>query len=158
MEAQTQPLNRLKIAVWSRDLNNVQQVFDEIENNVENRNDLNIIGHAIKLGDADMVKFFIAKFPNLNQKEEEDNHYPLHAAVIRDNLDIVSLLIDAGADVNAKTTDAFQETPLQIAVKTDAVKIVKLLVERGASVAQKNAFGESAQDLAGSEEMKNLLK
>jgi ankyrin repeat protein len=52
------------------------------------------------------------------------------------------LLIDKGADVNAK--NKYNETPLFYAVKIkDNIEIVKLLIDKGVDVNAKNKYNET---------------
>ncbi len=55
---------------------------------------------------------------------------PLHVAIDSDHPEVVGKLIDAGADINARTIDGL--TPLGLAVKFDQVEMVKALIENGA--------------------------
>lgn len=57
---------------------------------------------------------------------------PLHAAAKWGNSNMLKLLIDTGADVNAR--DESHETPLHMALGSENINIVKLLVEAGANV------------------------
>jgi ankyrin repeat protein len=54
-------------------------------------------------------------------------------------LNIATLLLDQGADVNA--TDQFGNTSLHLAVRYP--ELVRLLLERGARVGARNAFGDT---------------
>lgn len=137
------PVNLLKKALWSRNFTNVQQVFSQVQDQIQDHKDLNILGHAIKLGDLSMIKFFVSKFPDVNFKESSDFHYPIHAAVIRGDITIVDYLLDSGAHVNAKTDDPFHDTPLHVAVKSNAYDIACLLLRRGADAKEKNEMGET---------------
>lgn len=56
---------------------------------------------------------------------------PIEIAIEKDDLEMVSWLINAGANVNAATTE---KTPLQAAVEKDNVEIVKDLLQAGANV------------------------
>jgi len=55
---------------------------------------------------------------------------PLHLVVFRGNKDLVELLIQNGADVNAKSGQG--ETPLALAEQREHREIVKLLQKHGA--------------------------
>lgn len=63
------------------------------------------------------------------------------------------LLIDAGADVNAKKVeDDFRilrpTSPLQAAVKSNNIEICKLLLDAGADVNYRTSFGETVYQSA----------
>ena len=55
---------------------------------------------------------------------------PLHAAALNDQKDLVSLLIDKGGNVNAKTRNGW--TPSDVAALWGHKDIVALLKSRGA--------------------------
>lgn len=68
---------------------------------------------------------------------------PLLKAAWDGDQEIVVLLLEAGAKINAKATDTL-ETSLMNAVTRGHVEIVKLLLEKGADVAPKNRFDFNA--------------
>ena len=59
---------------------------------------------------------------------------PLHFAIYKDNSEIVELLIDKGADVNAKAVGG--QTPLH--VNTIQLEVAELLIDKGADVNAKS--------------------
>lgn len=63
---------------------------------------------------------------------------PLHEAVESGNADLVRLLVEGGADVDA--TGSFGDTPLHVAVDGSYVEIVRILVEGGADVNKPGSF------------------
>ena len=71
--------------------------------------------------------------------------------------DLVQLVLDKGADINAQTSD-IGATPLMFAVYDNHIEIVKLLLEKGADKNIKNKRGNTAYDIARTEEMKELLQ
>jgi len=75
---------------------------------------------------------------------------PLHNACVRDHLDMVKLLLNAGADVNAKNIHG--NTPLHPACRHKfSMDIVKLLVDAGADLKATNLDGETPLMYATSE-------
>ena len=80
---------------------------------------------------------------------------PLHMAARRGNLEVISALLDGGAEIEAR--DSVGETPLRRAVNCNKVEAVRLLLARGAdrhSVGSKQLTAELA---ARSEQMKRVF-
>ena len=71
---------------------------------------------------------------------------PLHAAAAGRHGDIAVLLIDAGADVNAKQSHGW--TPLHSAAANGDGELVDRLVAAGADPAATNDDGKTAADIA----------
>jgi len=70
----------------------------------------------------------------------------LHLASSRGEAEIVSLLLENGAEVNVK--NKFGWTPLQLAASGGHLEVVRLLLNSGADVTIKNKFGRTALDYA----------
>lgn len=87
---------------------------------------------------------------DLNESDDEEplDYTALHCAVLNNNLEMVQVLVEAGADINAR--DAFECTPLlySVASKNGDVSIAKLLVEKGADVFVRDKNDRSALKLA----------
>ena len=66
--------------------------------------------------------------------------WPLHVAVSQDSLEIISQLIEAGADVNLR--DKNQKTPLIWAAMTGKFQVIDYLLAHGADHYAKNMAGE----------------
>ena len=80
---------------------------------------------------------------------------PLHRAVFRGFYDVAVLLLDAGADVDARSTkkpeddmQLFDRTPLTQAATNGQVDVVRLLLRRGASFDLCDCNGRTAEHLA----------
>ena len=70
--------------------------------------------------------------------QNEDGDTLLHYAINDENYEIVKLLLEHSANVNAK--DYYGDTPLH---NTNNYEIAKLLIEYGANVNAKNEFGST---------------
>jgi len=71
---------------------------------------------------------------------------PLYGAAYSGNIIIAKLLIDKGANVNAKSAD--KSTPLHAATNGRHVSIAKLLIDNGADVNAKKRYGRTPLYLA----------
>jgi ankyrin repeat protein len=76
-------------------------------------------------------------------------------AARRNHIEIAKLLIERGADVEAK--DKWGRTPLYYACLNDNLECAELLIDAGADVGAKDRFERTPLDLAQSNEMRALL-
>ena len=88
-------------------------------------------------GRTQRVKALLKKNPELIRAYSADGWTALH--LNWGHLDIVKLLLDRGADINALSHNHFTATPLQGAVASERFELGKLLIARGANV---NCRGE----------------
>src|SRR5438105_8914367 len=71
----------------------------------------------------------------------------IHCAVERQSIDIVGILLEAGANVN-HTTFGFEDTPLHLAAETSNVAMVELLLEAGADTSLQNCHHNTPLQVA----------
>jgi hypothetical protein len=76
---------------------------------------------------------------NVNVKDNLNGWTPLHDAVMNGHIEIARLLLQNGAEVNAKDSDGY--TPLHIAARNGHVDFLHLLVENGADLEAQNNDG-----------------
>jgi ankyrin repeat protein len=88
------------------------------------------IQHAIKSGDLAQVQSIITNKPTIINYSDENGNTPLIIATSYNNFEIVSWLIDTGADVRAGNKSG--DTPLHIAVLNNDKNLVNLLLDKGA--------------------------
>lgn len=81
---------------------------------------------------------------------------PLHDAAIQGHAEIVTLLIDAGADVNAQDTEDHY-TPLHDAARMNHANIVKLLLAAGADRSLKDKYGDTPLDIAQEYDLQDVV-
>ena len=75
----------------------------------------------------------------------------LHLAVLKDNSEIVQILLDNGADIDIKALDEFKGSPLEWAAFFGIKDMVVFLVEYGADIDAKNAYGTTPLDATSSD-------
>ncbi|NOX74211.1 MAG: ankyrin repeat domain-containing protein [Alphaproteobacteria bacterium] len=97
--------------------------------------------NAIGSGNLESVEWFLNQDVDVNYQDDEGMS-PLKSAIQHEHddtvmgrehslsIDIVSLLLDAGADINARGT--LDETPLHTAAAIGSLELVQFLLERGA--------------------------
>lgn len=102
---------------------------------------------AIANADAGMVKLLLDFGAGVNSRDSDDEtplHYALAHRKSRDaELPILRLLLERGADVDAKAANYWGETPLFSAVRGSYAEAVKLLLDHGADATRINHLGES---------------
>ncbi len=99
---------------------------------------------AVINGDGEAVRAHIAAGTDLDSKEPFGGSSPLISAAVFGKADMATLLIDAGADVDAKNNDG--STALISAAFFGRPEIVRLLLDAGANKAIKNKYGATAYE------------
>jgi ankyrin repeat protein len=102
----------------------------------------NALMMASLAGDLNFVNLLIAKDAEVNKK----GWAPLHYAAANGHDDIVKVLLDHSAYVDAGSPNG--TTPLMMAARGGHVSTVKLLLDNGADLTVKNQIGMTALDFA----------
>jgi ankyrin repeat protein len=107
--------------------------------NQQNVPSINDLSGAARAGDVQRVKLLLADSKDPNQADRNGGRTPMHWAVRNNNVEIVDLLIEAGADVNKG--DQAGKTPLSHAAESGKVDMTKKLIEAGSDVNKRDLVG-----------------
>lgn len=86
--------------------------------------------HAVKQGDGPTVAELLRQQPELISVADEYDKTALHWAAEKDHAEIARTLLDAGADIEAKTN--WGDTPLKWAATLGSARVADLLLGHGA--------------------------
>jgi len=90
---------------------------------------------AVKNGDVAAVRTALAENPALVSIRDAEQSTPLHYAAWKGHAEILTALLDAGADIQAHTeNDHWGTTALHAAAHANQRAIVEILLQRGADV------------------------
>ncbi len=119
--------------------------------------DINLLTYSILTEQDKIAEFLLEKGADINQKYLGSP--PLITAVLQNNLKIIRLLKNAGADLNA--TDSKGSSALIHAASTGNLPISRYLVRKGANLHFRNPDNDRAYDMAvksNSPEVANYLR
>lgn len=94
---------------------------------------------AAQRGDVARIKELLAAGGNANDVDPETGRTALHFAARENRADVVTLLLDSKADVNA--VDRTGKSALTLAAENSAVDTTRLLIQRGADVNKRDQIG-----------------
>lgn len=124
-------------------------------------NGSNALHVAVRKGKIEMVKQLLT-YPQISidalENEVVGGYSALHIACKENNPNIVKVLVDAGANVNAKTSSALSETPLHICCKNGATECARLLISAGANTDARDGFGHNPTFWANSKQFGSMTR
>ena len=99
---------------------------------------------AVRRGDVRLAAALLEEYPGLVQAREDDGTTPLHAAAWKGLPEMVRLLIDREADVNAMSVNEhYGGSPLHAAAHGNHKEVAELLIAAGADVNVVSANGRT---------------
>lgn len=121
------------------------------------------IHHAAYSGDIEKVRNILERQPTAVDATDNLGWKPIHYAARTGHLDIVKLLLDFKAEVDAKVEARTPDgpagwTPLHLAAERGRVSVVKLLIERGANIEAKDVLNRTPLFLAAIEGQLEVVK
>jgi len=96
------------------------------------------------VGTASQVNAQLADDPAFPRSRSSNGWTPLHAAAFGNNAAAAALLLAAGAEVDARAKNRFDNTPLQVAMLSQASDAAQVLIAHGADVNAQQAEGVTA--------------
>ena len=97
--------------------------------------------YAAMLGFRDLAEHLIAKHPEHINSRGGDAVTPMHVAARAGHADVLSLLLEHGADVDV--WDKFDATPLRRASKAGKLDAGQVLLDRGADINARDMHGQT---------------
>ncbi|KAG2226641.1 hypothetical protein INT45_005127, partial [Circinella minor] len=127
--------------------NNNQKYFNVFSEDTED-----LFGYA-RQNNLDGVRNTISNQKELLNSQDEDGLTALHHACDRGNIDTVKLLLELGANVNAKVCKELlstndEETPLHYACISEQLETAQLLLKYGCDETIRDSSGETAFEQA----------
>ncbi|XP_020290493.1 ankyrin-1-like isoform X2 [Pseudomyrmex gracilis] len=105
-----------------------------------------LLCEAIRNKHTQVIKLLLTNGSKVNSNTDEFTDTPLHFAVISGDIEIVKMLLDRHADVNA--TNWYGTTPLHYAIQHEKMEIAELLFNHGANVNAGTNEGDTPLGLA----------
>lgn len=100
-----------------------------------------LLNTAVCNGHKDIVNFLLSIDLSLNPQTLSYIETPLHKAVEYRQHDMITLLLERGANIDRQNEG--KETPLMIAVANNDIEMVKLLMEKKANLLLKDRYGNT---------------
>jgi ankyrin repeat protein len=102
---------------------------------------------AAKNGDVQKISEILSQHPELIHARDSDDSTPLHCAAWKGHVEVVQLLLTAGADVNLHNKNGhWGTTPLHAAAHGNQAAIAEILIHNGADLNAVDEAGKTPMD------------
>jgi ankyrin repeat protein len=109
-----------------------------------------VVLKAAKSGDVAQVRELLAGDASLVNARDKDGSTPLHCAAWKGHAAVAELLLEAGADVNARSqNEHYGDTPLHAAAHGNQRAVAELLIAQGADVRAVSCNGRTPLEETG---------
>jgi ankyrin repeat protein len=98
------------------------------------KNKFTCLHFACQYGHVELARMLLVDYKARIDITSANGLRPIHTAANFGNAEIVSLLLDAGEDIDIRHNSQWQYTPLHWSVQENKIKTAELLVQRGADV------------------------
>ena len=137
-------VERENIAIMQSGRNEIAKLFGVKEFDSKDIASANDLPGAVFIGDLATVKRALTDGADPNAQDPQSGSTMLSIASLMGHTEVVALLLERGADVNAKSRDG--GTALHAAAFLGRAETVKLLLEKGADTTLRNNMGSIAID------------
>ncbi|MYH79961.1 hypothetical protein F4141_04530 [Candidatus Poribacteria bacterium] len=137
-------VERENIAIMQSGRNEIAKLFGVKEFDSKDIASANDLPGAVFIGDLAAVKRALTDGADPNVQDPQSGSTILSIASLMGHTEVVALLLERGADVNAKSRDG--GTALHAAAFLGRAETVKLLLEKGADTTLRNNMGSIAID------------
>eukprot|EP00163_Fabomonas_tropica_P030734 TRINITY_DN7081_c0_g1_i2.p1 TRINITY_DN7081_c0_g1~~TRINITY_DN7081_c0_g1_i2.p1 ORF type:complete len:1308 (+),score=122.01 TRINITY_DN7081_c0_g1_i2:275-4198(+) len=103
---------------------------------------------AVQSGREEVVRKALERHVDVNYRNQGTGHTLLHEAARQGHHNIVSLLIEHGADIDSVTEDRERNTVIACAVKSGNVQLIAMIAEMTSNLSVCNANGHSLVHIA----------
>lgn len=117
----------------------LQKFINEI--NLPNERGTTPLHEAVTLDEINIVKFLLLNHANVRATNNKNEEVIIDAIKHGADIEIISLLLEYGADINVKDADGY--SPLMIAVNQRNVELIKFLLQHGANINELTKDGKN---------------
>ena len=128
------------LAAYTGDLRGIKSLLEK-DGPVDSLEGLTLLHAASAGGHIDVVEYLIAEGFEATATTEDNKTTPLHLVAVSGHEEVAGLLIDKGANVNAK--DGRGCAPLYLAAQYGDIEVAQALLAEGADPNQENSNGKT---------------